>query len=168
MTPMEAETVRAEIVALIPALNRFAKRLQYQDSDDLVQETLTRALAALDGFSPGTNLKSWLFTIMKNAFCTRYLLRKREAPRHESDCAVTVVAMPTQEWHLRGCELESAVQRLPRERQMLFDLIFVQGASYERAALEMDCAIGTIKSRVSRLRGQLARTLNEPHRQSGG
>lgn len=159
MTPMEAETVHAQIVALIPALNRFAKQLQYQDCDDLVQETLMRALAGLDGFSSGTNLKGWLFTIMKNAFCNRYRLKKRETPGGDLDCAEAVGVLPTQEWHLHGCELERAVQRLHPERQVLFDLIFIQGTTYERAALEMHCALGTIKSRVNRIREQLSRDL---------
>ncbi|MBB3980068.1 RNA polymerase sigma-70 factor (ECF subfamily) [Rhizobium azooxidifex] len=161
MTPVEAETVRAQIVALIPVLKRFALKLRYQEPDDLVQETLTKALARLEGFSPGSNLKGWLFTIMRNAFCTGCLRAKRESPGRDFDFEeIAIVAMPTQEWHLQGCELERALRELPRERQVLFDLIFVQGESYKRAAFEMHCAIGTIKSRVNRMRKQLSSELN--------
>jgi RNA polymerase sigma-70 factor (ECF subfamily) len=69
-----------EVVALIPALRAFAHTFYRHpnDADDLVQETLVKALSNLDHFKEGTRLKSWLFTIMRNSFCTRYRIAKRE------------------------------------------------------------------------------------------
>ncbi|MBE0693284.1 MAG: hypothetical protein IH590_09270, partial [Aquamicrobium sp.] len=73
---------QAEIVDLIPALRAFARTFYREttEADDLVQETLTRALASLHQFRPGTSMKSWLFTIMRNAFYTRIKVETREAP----------------------------------------------------------------------------------------
>lgn len=80
----------SEIVALIPALRAFARTFcrNTSDADDLVQETLTKALAKIEQFEAGTSLKSWLFTIMRNTFYTQAKLARREAPG-VSDCAST-------------------------------------------------------------------------------
>jgi RNA polymerase sigma factor (sigma-70 family) len=95
-----SERVRTEMTALIPALRSFARRLDRSPTnvDDLVQETLLRALANIDKFQEGTSLKSWMFTILRNTFCTKFGLAKRETVGLE-DCAS---ARPTvnapQEW----------------------------------------------------------------------
>ena len=85
MSAMGNQRIRAEIVAYMPALRSFAHTFHRNatDADDLVQETLLKALANLDKFQEGTNLKSWMFTIMRNTFCTRAKLAKREAPGRE-------------------------------------------------------------------------------------
>jgi len=75
------ESVRREIVSLMPALGAFARTFYRNaaDADDMVQETLVRALIHLDRYEEGTRLKSWLFTIMRNTFCTRNRVTRREA-----------------------------------------------------------------------------------------
>ncbi|WP_163269899.1 sigma-70 family RNA polymerase sigma factor [Chelativorans alearense] len=156
-----------EIVALIPALRAFARTFcrDRHDADDLVQETLTKGLANIHQFQPGTSMKSWLFTIMRNTFCTRTKITRRELPGAE-DCASTRPTVdPTQEWSIRGSELREAVQRLPSQQRQVLVLVGVLGASYEEAAEICGCAIGTIKSRLNRARLRLVDELREesPH-----
>lgn len=155
--------VRQEVVELIPALRAFARTLfkNPTDADDLVQETLTRALANLDKFQPGTKLKSWLFTIMRNAFCTKVKTTSREAPGRE-DCIAGLVSLnATQEWSVRGMELQDALNRLPPHYREVLILIGVFGESYIATAEICGCAIGTIKSRLNRARHLLAEELDE-------
>lgn len=154
---------RSEIVELIPALRAFARTF-YRDTgnaDDLVQETLTRALASIHQFSPGTSMRSWLFTIMRNAFYTRLRVEKREAPG-TPECVSTRPAIDaTQEWSVRGREVARAIQRLPGQQREVLVLIGVLGMSYDEAAGICDCAIGTVKSRLNRARSRLLRELDE-------
>lgn len=155
----EAET----IVDLIPALRAFARSFcrDPSDADDLVQETLTKGLAHIDTFEPGTRMKSWLFTIMRNTFYTRIKIRNREAPGL-ADCVSTMpVAEATQEWSLRGRELKEAIDRLPPHYREVLVLIGVLGMSYEEAAEICGCAVGTVKSRLNRGRAHLLEHLGE-------
>jgi RNA polymerase sigma factor (sigma-70 family) len=155
------DRVRAEMIALIPALTAFARRLDRSPSnvDDLVQETLMRALANIDRFQEGTSLKSWLFTILRNTFCTKFGLSKREVIGLD-DCAS---ARPTvnapQEWTVRAHEFHRALLDLPKHYRDAVDIILIQGQSYEAAAERCGCPVGTIKSRVNRARAQLANQL---------
>ena len=72
-------SVRDDILATIPNLRAFATSLSgsLDRADDLVQETLLRALANIDSFQPGTNLSAWLFTILRNQFRSEYRKRRR-------------------------------------------------------------------------------------------
>lgn len=159
---------RDEVVSLIPALRAFARTFYHDpsDADDLVQETLTKALAKIEQFQPGTNMKSWLFTIMRNTFCTRIKVSNREAPA-AADCASSrPAADPTQEWSLRGKEIRDAVARLPDEQREVLVLIGVLGVSYEETAEICGCAMGTVKSRLHRARLRLLSELGEASRHS--
>lgn len=155
---------QSEIVALIPALRAFARSF-YSDADnadDLVQETLAKALANIHQFRPGTNMKSWLFTIMRNAFYTRIKISQRETPG-AGDCASLVPARDaTQEWSARGSEIAAAIARLPRSQREIVMLVGVLGVSYEEAGEICGCAIGTVKSRLNRARARLLEELDEP------
>jgi RNA polymerase sigma-70 factor (ECF subfamily) len=155
--------VRDEVVELIPALRAFARTFHRDpvDVDDLVQETLTRALANLDRFQPGTRLKSWLFTIMRNTFYTRIRISNRERPGlgHCATPSATVEA--TQDWTLRGQELANALNRLPPSYREALILTTVLGESYLSTAEICNCAVGTVKSRVNRARQLLAIELGE-------
>ena len=154
---------RDEIVRLIPALRAFARTFYRNscDADDLVQETLTKGLAKLHLFEPGTNMKSWLFTIMRNTFYTRYKKHSREAPGRADCVAARPTVDPTQDWSVRGTEIQEAMQRLPEQQREVLVLVGVLGISYEEAADICDCAIGTIKSRVNRARLRLLQELGE-------
>ncbi|MCR4264693.1 sigma-70 family RNA polymerase sigma factor [Nitratireductor sp. ZSWI3] len=156
-------TPNEEIVDLIPALRAFARSFYYDpsDADDLVQETLTKALARIHQFTPGTSMKSWLFTIMRNTFYTAITVRKREAPG-SADCASTKVAVDaTQEWTIKGHELSQALHRLPPSQREILMLIGVLGVSYDDASNILGCAMGTIKSRMNRARLKLLQELGE-------
>lgn len=159
----ESDALNTEIVALIPALRAFARTFcrEPDKADDLVQETLTRGLSSIHQFRPGTSMKSWLFTIMRNAFYTRVKIETREAPG-ATDCASLRPATdPTQEWSARGREIAQAIQRLPQQQREVLVLIGVLGVSYTEAAGICGCAMGTIKSRLNRARLKLLDELGE-------
>ena len=152
-----AGSMNRQIVDVIPALRAFARTFcqNQNDADDLVQETLVRALAHVDHFQEGTRLKSWMFTIMRNTFCTRYRISRREAVGVTECISSQESVQPEQEWRLRGHELEAACSHLPDKYRSAFEFIFIDGRSYEEAAEHFHCPIGTIKSRVNRARRHL-------------
>lgn len=159
----ESAAPQAEIVQLIPALRAFARTFcrQTSDADDLVQETLMRALAGIHQFRPGTSMKSWLFTIMRNTFYTRVRVETREAPGAADCVSARPAGDPTQEWSARGREIAQAIQRLPEAQREVLMLIGVLGVSYDEAAGICGCAMGTIKSRLNRARLRLLHELGE-------
>lgn len=154
----KTKRVHADVVSLIPALRSFARRLcrEQWEVDDLVQETLMRALANVDKFEEGTRLKSWLFTIMRNTFSTRYSVNKRYVIGLDDFIALVPAVPPSQEWSIRGRELERAMDALPDGFRQAANLILIDGASYEEAAGACGCKVGTVKSRVNRARSFLA------------
>lgn len=161
--PRGSKASDEEIVQLMPALRAFARTFyrDTSDADDLVQETLTKGLSSIHQFQPGTSMKSWLFTIMRNTFYTRVKIARREAPA-AADCVSTKPATdPTQEWSARGREIAEAIQRLPTHQREVVTLIGVLGTSYEDAAEICGCAIGTVKSRLNRARLKLLEELGE-------
>ncbi len=153
----------AEIVRLLPAFRAFARTFYRDpnDADDLVQEALMKGLKNIHQFQPGTSIKSWLFTIMRNTFYTRVKLAAREAPG-DADCVSAKPATDaTQEWSARGREIAEAIQRLPPQQREVLVLIGVLGSSYEETAEICNCAIGTVKSRLNRARLRLLEELGE-------
>jgi len=171
MRPSRQQDARAsatvnpsDFTDLIPALRAFARTFcrNSVDADDLVQETLMKGIAAVGSFQPGTNLKSWLFTIMRNTFYTRAKLARRESPGL-ADCASARPTMPaSQDWSQRGREIAQAIDELPEDQRQVIMLIGVLGVSYDDAATICHCAIGTIKSRLNRARARLLHNLGEP------
>ncbi|KFB10127.1 sigma-70 family RNA polymerase sigma factor [Nitratireductor basaltis] len=153
----------AEIVRLLPAFRAFARTFYRDpsDADDLVQEALMKGLKNIHQFQPGTSIKSWLFTIMRNTFYTRVKIAAREAPG-DADCVSSKPAAdPTQEWSARGREIAEAIQRLPPQQREVMMLIGVLGSSYEETAEICGCAVGTVKSRLNRARLRLLEELGE-------
>lgn len=159
----DSASPRTEIVDLIPALRAFARTFcrDTGDADDLVQETLTRALTSIHQFRAGTSMKSWLFTIMRNAFYTRVRVEKREGPGLAECVSARPATDATQEWSTRGHEVARAIQRLPGQQREVLMLIGVLGVSYDEAAGICGCAMGTIKSRLNRARLRLLEELGE-------
>ena len=149
--------LEAEIVNLIPALRAFARTFHRNsaDADDLVQETLTKALANLGQFDRGTRLKSWLFTIMRNTFCTRIRLQKREAPGVAECISPTASVGASQEYTLEAHDVQIALETLPQKYRRVLSLVVLEGKSYERTAEICACSIGTVKSRLHRARHKL-------------
>ncbi|TBZ41662.1 sigma-70 family RNA polymerase sigma factor [Rhizobium leguminosarum bv. viciae] len=151
----DTSSIELEIVELTPALRGFARRfLRSQDDvDDLVQETLVKALNSIQLYQPGTSLRSWLFTILRNTFCSNYRRRQREPVGMDVTMAQIAIA-PSQEWALRERELRQALTRLSEDRRRALTLV-AAGTSYEDAARICGCRIGTLKSRISRARETL-------------
>ena len=162
-TGSRSDSSDREIIELIPALRAFARTFSRDtsDADDLVQETLTKAISKIHQFTPGTSMKSWLFTIMRNTFYTRVRIAAREAPG-AADCVSAKPAVDaTQEWSARGRELQEALHRLPPQQREILVLVGVAGVSYEDAAEICGCAMGTVKSRLNRARLRLLEELGE-------
>jgi len=151
------------ILSYLPAMRAFARSLcgNAADADDLVQETLLRALENIDRYTPGTNLRAWLFTIMRNRFFTNTAKRARERTG-DTDCvADTQLVPPKQEWALRMRELARALNELPVHYRETIVLVVVLEESYQSAAEILQCDIGTVKSRVSRARQMLREKLGD-------
>jgi RNA polymerase sigma-70 factor (ECF subfamily) len=148
------------LVEQLPYLRAFARMLARNSmlADDLVQETALRALTNVDKFTPGTNLKAWLATILRNQFYNELRGRARLAAYAE---AVPPLAGcdGDQEAHLALREFEEAYHALPAAQRDALSLVGASGFSYEEAARIVGCAEGTVKSRVSRARIELARRL---------
>lgn len=161
--PPEHAALEKEIVALMPAIKKFAARFERSatDAEDLSQDVMLKALAHIDQFQPGTSMKSWLFTIVRNTYCSKYKIRKRFVahPDPESAAAHREV-QSTQEWTLRAAEVRKAIAQLdPAKRRVL--LMATNGDSYEHMAEVCGCEIGTIKSRIARARNAVMVSLGE-------
>jgi len=160
MSPTEGW--REDVVALIPALRAFAWSLSHNgpDADDLVQEALTKAWSNRERFEPGTNLRAWLFTILRNTYYTHLLRRRREVRDETGVYASKLKYPPTQDWSLAVRALQAALAELPVEHREALILVGAAGLSYEEAAAVCGCALGTIKSRVNRARAKLMRLMD--------
>jgi RNA polymerase sigma-70 factor, ECF subfamily len=154
-------SVREGILATIPSLRAFAISLSgnVDRADDLVQETLLRALANIDSFEPGTNLPAWLFTILRNLFRSEYRKRRREVEDSDGRFAETLKTHPEQNSHVEFQEFQQALAKLPPDQREALILIGASGFSYEETAEICGCAVGTVKSRVNRARVKLAELL---------
>jgi RNA polymerase sigma-70 factor (ECF subfamily) len=153
---------RNEVVAMIPALRAFAWSLSHNgsDADDLVQDTLIKAWTNRDKFEPGTNLRAWLFTILRNTYYTQINRRRREVRDETGEYANTLSSPPTQDWSVAMRALQAGLARLPDEHREALILVGAAGLSYEEAAEICGCALGTIKSRVNRARARLLKIMD--------
>jgi len=150
--------LKDDIVALLPDLRAFARFMcrEREAADDLVQNTVLAALDKQIQFEAGTNLKGWLFTIMRNRFYSDLRTQRRRPTSIDTDSAPTLAAVDNPEATLALKELTSALFELnPQSREALV-LVGAGGFSYEEAAQTCGAAVGTIKSRVSRARDALA------------
>lgn len=154
----EADDFRRGLLEAAPSLYRFATSLlrRHDGADDLVQDTLVRALRGRANFHMGTNLSAWLFTIMRNQFYSQ--CRKLAPEVADTDGTLTdrLVSVPEQAGHLDLQDLQVALAKLPDVMRESLMLVTVENMSYEEAAAVMNCRIGTVKSRVWRAREQLA------------
>jgi RNA polymerase sigma-70 factor (ECF subfamily) len=147
----------AQLTACLPRMRSFARFLCRREdlADDLVQDTVVRALTAAHQFQPGSNFKAWIFTIMHNQNISNFRRKRPQIASAEVDSPSSCQIAPNQIDALVLRDLDSAMRRLaPAQREALV-LVVVNGLSYEDAAQVCDCAIGTIKSRVARARTAL-------------
>ena len=149
--------IRQEMVAAIPRLRAFAVSLcgNPDRADDLVQETLAKALLNIKSFSIGTNLLAWLFTILRNAYYSEFRKRRREVADVDGSLSGALVSKADQEDHMEMLDFRRALQKLSPDQREALILIGASGLSYEEAAEVCKCAVGTMKSRVSRARSRL-------------
>jgi RNA polymerase sigma-70 factor (ECF subfamily) len=146
----------------IPSLRAFAVSLsgQMDRADDLVQETLVKAWRNLGSFTEGTNMRAWLFTILRNVYISEIRRRRREVQDTDGVFAENVAVPPQQNGHMDLADFRNALADLPEEQREALILIGAAEFSYEEAAEISGCAVGTVKSRVNRARTALARRLN--------
>src|ERR1700742_856354 len=109
--------IRDQILAAVPSLRAFAISLSgnVDRADDLVQETLLRALANIHSFEPGTNMPAWLFTILRNLFRSEYRKRRREVEDADGHYAESLTSQPEQQGQLELTEFLEALAKLPEE-----------------------------------------------------
>ena len=155
-------SMREAVLAAVPSLRAFAISLSgnVDRADDLVQETLLRALVNIDSFEPGTNLSAWLFTILRNLFRSEYRKRRREVEDGDGTYAESLKSQPEQEARVEFREFRAALAKLPSDQREALILVGASGFSYEEAAGICGCAVGTIKSRVNRARTRLAELMS--------
>ena len=161
MTRPNQDSLRDAFVAAIPHLRAFALSLcrDAQRADDLVQETLVKGWQKRDSFEAGTNLKAWLFTILRNNYFSELRRKNQVLVEANGDCVERLSEHPAQSGHLDLQDFAAALGKLePAQREALI-LVGAEGFSYEEAAQICGCAVGTIKSRVNRARNRLAELL---------
>lgn len=155
--------LRDELVRWIPNLRAFALSLTQsaQHSDDLVQDTLVKALSNLDKFQTGTNLRAWLFTILRNSFYNdiRYRKYHQTTPLEEAGPG-HLELRASQEKYIEFQDVLKSLNRLAPEQREAIILIAAEGLSYEEAAAVCNCPVGTVKSRLSRARQRLEEYAN--------
>ncbi len=152
-----AGEVRDSIVGCVPHLRAFARSLcgNRDKADDLVQEAIARALAAERSYTPGTNFKAWIFTILRNLYFNDIrkhrgrLVSCEKLGEYEPSCP------PSHHASLEFCEFRRAFWTLSDGQREVLMLVGPGGLSYEEAARTCGCAVGTIKSRVCRARQEL-------------
>ncbi|MBU1211223.1 MAG: sigma-70 family RNA polymerase sigma factor [Alphaproteobacteria bacterium] len=150
--------LKSRLVEAMPNLRAFAISLcgNADKADDLVQETLVKAWNKLDTFEDGTNLKAWLFTILRNTYFSQYRKRRRELADTDGEYSSRLSVQPQQQGHVDLQDVSIALNELPDDQREALLLVAAEGFSYEQAAEISECAVGTIKSRVSRARVRLA------------
>jgi RNA polymerase sigma-70 factor (ECF subfamily) len=152
---------QAALVDVLPHLRAFARSLtrRREQADDLVNDAVVRALSAADQFQPGTNFKAWMFTILRNLYYNEGRKNRSVISLDDAETIVPSVS-PSQQAALEFCDFRRAFWQLGDDHREVLILVGASGLSYEEAAEVCDCAIGTIKSRVSRARGELVRLLS--------
>lgn len=148
---------KQELIEVIPTLRAFARSLSgnRDRADDLVQETLAKAISNREKFRDGTNLQAWLITILRNQYYSEGRKRRREVEDSEGIHASKLTAVAAQGGHMELQDFLSALQQLPDDQREALILIGASGFSYEEAADILDTRVGTVKSRVSRARNRL-------------
>src|SRR5580693_198118 len=152
-----------DVLQNLSRLESFARRLAGNRSfaDDLVQETVLRALTHADQFRPGTNLLAWLMTILRNAYFNEKRRERRVVALDVENSAILPTANGAQEPHMHMRDVEARFACLPAVQREALVLVGANGLSYDHAAAIAGCAEGTMKSRVSRARLQLQQMLED-------
>ncbi len=159
--PLGVRDPRDELPEHLSALRAFAISLtrNVAAADDLVQDTIVKAWTNLDKFQPGSNLRAWLFTILRNTFYSDRRKTRREVPDPEGAYAATLAEKPSHDGRLALADFRRAFDRLSPEHREVLILVGASGFAYEEASEMMGVAVGTVKSRANRARARLAEML---------
>jgi RNA polymerase sigma-70 factor (ECF subfamily) len=146
-----------ELVALIPHLRAFARTLtgDQASADDLAQDALMKAWDARASYQMGTNMKAWTFMILRNQFYSEKRRSWRQTQLDQDAAERTLVAVDDPQAPVALDELRLGLGMLPAEQREALILVGAGGFAYEEAAEICGCAVGTVKSRVSRARRAL-------------
>lgn len=149
-----AAAFQAALTDVIPHLRAFARSLcgDPTEADDLVQETLVKAWRAQSSFKPGTSIRAWTFMILRNHFYSERRRAWRKAERGGEIPENALTSNGAQDWSMDLADMRRALDMLPDEQREALVLVGAGGFSYEEAAEVCGCAVGTVKSRVSRAR----------------
>ena len=152
---------RDQLIAQIPNLRAFGASLSgsMHLADDLVQDTLVKAWSNAGSFTQGTNIRAWLFTILRNTYYSLYRKRGREVQDTDGFYAERLAVPASQESAIDLADMRFALAKLPEEQREALIMVGATGLSYEEAALICGVAVGTVKSRVNRGRNKLAELL---------
>jgi RNA polymerase sigma factor (sigma-70 family) len=167
------DTIRSQIAALVPRLRRFALSVtgNRADADDLVQDTLERALRHLGQWQQGTRLDSWMFRIAQNLFIdARRAARRKRAVFVDTDATLADAGYDGEraaEAHVTWRETCAALSTLPHDQRSAIALVLIDGMSYRDAAEVLGVPIGTLTSRLARGREVLAEKIFGPTAESG-
>ncbi|QUJ75953.1 RNA polymerase sigma factor [Sulfitobacter albidus] len=155
---MSAGDPRDELVEHLPAMRAFAISLTRNGSvaDDMVQDTLVKAWTNIEKFEVGTNMRAWLFTILRNTYYSSRRKTNREVADVDGVFTDNLAEKPAHDGHLQMQDFRRALAKLKDEQREALLLIGASGFSYEEAAEMCGVAVGTIKSRTNRARAQLA------------
>ena len=169
-SPEQRRQFSLQLLAAVPKLRAFALSLAaHADiADDLVQDTLMKAWDHQNRFQPDTNIKAWLFTILRNQYFSQLRKRRREVEDADGDYASSLTTPGTQESQLDMANLRIALQHLPDDQREAVVLVGASGFSYQEVAEICGVPVGTVKSRVNRARNKLAALLGIPDRRLPG
>ncbi|MER2507510.1 MAG: sigma-70 family RNA polymerase sigma factor [Amaricoccus sp.] len=150
------------MLAALPSLRAFALSLSGRPdrADDLVQETVMKAWAKQTDFRLGTNMQAWLVTILRNSYYSQMRKRGREVQDSEGTFTERLSVAPAHDGVMDMADFRRALAKLPDDQREALLLVGASGFSYEEAAEICGCAVGTIKSRVSRARNRLQAALD--------
>lgn len=159
---MKHKDPQDELVEHLPAMRAFAVSLTRNGAlaDDLVQDTVVKAWTNFDKFEVGTNMRAWLFTILRNTFYSHRRKIKREIADVDGIHAAAVASKPSHDGRLQMKDFMKAFDKIPVEQREALILVGASGFSYEEAAETCGVAVGTIKSRANRGRKALAELLS--------
>ena len=161
ITGWNEQSVHDVMLHAIPDLRAFAISLsgKVDRADDLVQETLLRAMANISSFQPGTNMSAWLTTILRNLFRSEYRKRRYEVQDTDGLHPDSLIVSPEQHSRLEFEEFRGALASLPPDQREALLLVGACGFSCEEAATICESPVGTIKSRINRARTHLSKLL---------
>ena len=157
-----ASDPRDDILEHLPSMRAFAMSLTRDRSsaDDLVHDCIVKAWKNFDKFQEGTNLRAWLFTILRNTFYSHRRKAKHEVADVDGALAATLSVKPQHDGRLALADFEKAFAELPDEQREALVLVGASGMSYEEAAETCGVAVGTVKSRVNRARAKLVELMS--------